>query len=203
MIILIISDTHGKTEEMLQILQKEKYDLAIHAGDYDNYDDDPIEHSIITKNFKYHIRGNHGVTYDIIKKLNINVNEIKNGSINLNYHDEFMKLYCKNIIEDYKEFTIDNKKFLLIHEHYAATKNWGDQDSFDAYKNGVQKIEQKVKPDFIICGHTHIAKIIKEKKIMIINPGSMVKPRYPQTTGSYILANFSKGKLTCEIKYFS
>jgi predicted phosphodiesterase len=34
--ILIISDTHGKVDTMLEVLKKEPHDIAIHAGDYDN-----------------------------------------------------------------------------------------------------------------------------------------------------------------------
>jgi putative phosphoesterase len=59
---------------------------------------------------------------------------------------------------------------------------------------------KKEKIDIVICGHTHMPKIIKTKNLTMINPGSTYKSRDPRGQ-SYAIANVDKGEITFKIKY--
>jgi predicted phosphodiesterase len=40
--VLVISDTHGKYDKMLEVIEDINADIIIHAGDYDNFDLKPL-----------------------------------------------------------------------------------------------------------------------------------------------------------------
>lgn len=51
--LLLVSDNHGNTKIIDQVLRKEKYDISIHLGDSEQSE------SWIKRNFDYYVGGNH------------------------------------------------------------------------------------------------------------------------------------------------
>jgi predicted phosphodiesterase len=86
----------------------------------------------VDKNFNYYVRGNNGATreFDTVA--------------------EFKKYYT----DDFKTFKIGKKKILLTHDYKNLEAN-GYSDVY-AHRNQIIK---EFKPDFIICGHTHVPEI--------------------------------------------
>jgi len=68
----------------------------------------------------------------------------------------------------------------------------------------------KNKPDIVITGHTHVAKIQKEKvgnnEFLVVNPGSLVVPREQKENkklhGTYIIGTAKNGKFKFKVKFF-
>jgi predicted phosphodiesterase len=86
-----------------------------------------------------------------------------------------------------------------MHLHYLNDKDV--PESNERTIKLTKELEEKYKPDYIISGHTHVAKVVREENMIVINPGSLNKPRYPQTKGSYIVLTIENGILDYEIKY--
>jgi putative phosphoesterase len=105
----------------------------------------------------------------------------------------------KALMSDYLPFELEGKRFLLMHLHYLNDKDIPESNEYTI--KFTKDLEEKYKPDYIISGHTHVAKIAMHGDIPVINPGSLNKPRYPQTSGSYIVATLDNGELTYQIKY--
>ena len=73
----------------------------------------------------------------------------------------------KQDLEEFIIFQVEDIKILLIH---IAGKP-------PHYNNKTLKLIKKYKPEILICGHSHILKIMKDdvNNILIINPGALGK----------------------------
>jgi predicted phosphodiesterase len=132
--ILIFGDNHGRIDNLLTVYEREKPDFTIHTGDYNDRDDNGKGTYIkdkYLKLFNKYIDGNNGC-----------------GLRAKNEND-----FLKNYLNDYQTFKLNNKFILLTH-------SWDnlDKEYPDIYRQRMGIIYD-CKPDFIICGHTHTARI--------------------------------------------
>lgn len=68
--VLIVSDSHGNTDNFLEVIEKEKPDYKIHAGDYCA----PV--SIIEENFDWFVLGNNDFDGGIPKELEFKIEDL-------------------------------------------------------------------------------------------------------------------------------
>lgn len=68
---------------------------------------------------------------------------------------------------EYQFFVIENVKVLMIHIAGKA----------GVYNLTTRELIQKFNPDLLVCGHSHILKIIKDEKhkLIYVNPGAVGK----------------------------
>lgn len=158
--ILIVSDSHGNTENFLEIIEKEKPDYKIHAGDY------CVPISVIEENFDKFVLGNNdfGPT-----ELKVQEFKIENINFVLTHGDIFGYGF------------IGGKKKLnkLIYE-YAISKN------ANVIITGHTHVEnfEKVKNIFLLNpGSIYLPRNINHKKsymIIHINQGKIMENNLEQ-----------------------
>lgn len=194
--LLIISDTHGNNHSLINLLiNKEKPKLCIHAGDFINLSN-VNTHKYGTLDYKnkfnYWVNGNHDL-------LAMNIDKYKASP----------KMFLDDMFNEYKVFKIKNKKFILSHFFENDSRileqiNSMVKDPFpmNEQETRQQEIINKHKPDYVITGHTHVPNISKKNQFVLINPGSLTKPRNG-INGSYIIGNYDnkKNDWKFEIKY--
>lgn len=85
-----------------------------------------------------------------------------------------------------------NRAF-VTHGHYYQV-DWGiDRLCYAADGNNC---------NIAMFGHTHEPRIVDNKGIVVLNPGSLTRPRQPNRRKSYILIHVDeKGEAKAEIKY--
>lgn len=110
----------------------------------------------------------------IEKDLGVNVVQVKgNCDVGFSYKEE-------ELIE------VQGKKIFLTHGHmYSVTMN-----SNSLYYRGLE-----LGADIVLYGHTHVAEIIREENLIIMNPGSPSSPR-----GMELNPTFGLIEITDELK---
>lgn len=92
----------------------------------------------------------------IEKELGVNVVQVKgNCDMGFSYNDEEL-------------IQIRGKKIFLTHGHKYSVKMNSDSLYYKALE---------LSADIVLYGHTHVAEIIKEENLIIMNPGSPSCPR--------------------------
>lgn len=188
--LLVISDIHGRIDNLKETLDNSFYDYILVAGDLFGYfplSDDTLK---IFENFntKY-VLGNHDLYF--FRKLFPKLFEIKFNSLNLNmlpnedYFSKYGVLFddfevdmqiLTNLLENailINEFHIDNLRIIMCHgSPYNPVDDYiySDSDKLD-------KIFDDFEFDILILGHTHKSFIRKKEKRLIVNPGSITLPR--------------------------
>jgi len=186
--ILVVSDTHTSMA-WKDLIAKEKPDIAIHVGDFEQFNHPGFSVSNEEKNkyFQYWVNGNHEITSQMLK-LNLN-------------DDYFLAMY-----DQYKTFKIQGKTILLTHffeeeDRVLKTTNKRTGQLFNVYE-WKKKLLAKIKPDYVITGHTHIGHINKEKGYTIINPGSPVISRLEKDgkiISTYVIGYAQGGKFNWKV----
>ena len=93
------------------------------------------------------------------------------GFSTVNEENSSFQMYDLNLIkqdlEEFIVFQVENIKILLI--HIAGKPPY--------YNKKTLKLIKKYKPKILICGHSHILKIMKDdvNNILVINPGALGK----------------------------
>ncbi|MCF0217622.1 MAG: YfcE family phosphodiesterase [Malacoplasma sp.] len=107
--ILIVSDTHGNIENFKKVIQLEKPDIKIHAGDF------CVDINIIKNNFDFLVAGNNDFEGERVLKFQI---------FNFNFvllHGDIFGYYSQNNVEEFKntlfEYAIRNQADVLITGH--------------------------------------------------------------------------------------
>lgn len=146
--ILILSDTHGNTDIIEQILDNESYDIAIHAGDYE------CDLKFIKKYFDYHVGGNNDFDSNQ-KELFF---EIENKKFYLAHGHQlgsYLDLDTKSYMEKYlNQFDVD----VLIHGHTHINKIWNFNNKFIVNPGSTTYPRGKTKSSYIRA-------IIKDDKL--------------------------------------
>ncbi len=150
--ILVISDSHGFLEYMIEAYKKEMPDVIIGAGDH-------IED---IKNFMYMFDNK-----EIITVLG-NCDYLQSSAEEIKTEIKFIGDRNENS-ELEKFFEIREKKFLLSHGHAYNVKY---------SKNEIEKRGKERRADIVVFGHTHIKYFEKKEGIFYFNPGSIANQEY-------------------------
>lgn len=188
--ILIISDVHGNWEALRSIINDEKFDLLISAGDLVDFGPQPLECvSFIRSNNTISVMGNHDwavtnngdpgsineIWASICRKSGIFTRESL-GHDNLEY--------IRNFPEQRYE-TISGKRFYIVHG--APSNPLGIYLKPAITDEQLEEEFKGVEASFIITGHTHFPMIRRLKNRVIINPGSVGQPKDGINYASYFI----------------
>ena len=99
--------------------------------------------------------------------------------------------HSENPMADIVEF--GNNRAFITHGHYYQV-DWGiDRLCYAADGNNC---------NFAMYGHTHEPEIVDNKGIMVLNPGSLTRPRQFNRKKSYIVIDVDdKGEAKAELRY--
>jgi len=186
--VLIVSDSHGKNDNLFETIKKEKADVVIHAGDYDDFNLKPMdegkppvfkkfERDVLKDLFHWWCKGNHDYS---VKRPGI----------------DDPKEFEQFIFNSFKIFQIENVKVLLSHflddsrkEIYfgnaKGTPNAIKYEKGESFEKWMKELIELEKPNLIITGHTHVPREFSLFGVKAINPGSISVPK-KDTKPSYV-----------------
>ncbi|WP_160670424.1 metallophosphoesterase family protein [Clostridium sp. C8-1-8] len=192
--IAVISDIHSNLYALLRVIEdidSQNVDTVICLGDLVGYGPQPNEViAMIKRRGLLCIKGNYdasvvdnGFTY--IRDTNINsfslpwtVDELRASN----------KYYLENLPSSIT-LNIDNKKVLFVH---------GSPKKIDEYlydtNPDLESIVSAIDEDILVCAHTHIPMIKQVHDKMIINGGSVGKPKNGSPDSTYAIIDISKGR---------
>lgn len=198
--IAIISDIHSNIYALMNVLEEidyEKVDTIICLGDLVGYGPHPNEVvSMIKRRHILCIKGNYDTSvvenkYSYIRENNINnfslewtVNELR--AENRYYLDNLPTSISLNIC---------NKKLLFVHGSPNKINEYLLEDD-----DNTLEIMNNISEDILICAHTHIpmSKSFDEK--LLINCGSVGKPKIRRPNSTYCLLEITNNNVQSEIK---
>ncbi|MBZ4682742.1 MAG: hypothetical protein PWP46_421 [Fusobacteriaceae bacterium] len=192
--IAFISDIHSNyyaLKSVLENLKKENINEIYSAGDIIGYHSMPNEViKLMKENNIISIKGNHD--YDIINKL----------------FDESIKDFktwtYKNLTEENREYIRNLPENLVISKNNIKIKivHGSSRDIAEYLFETSELLEKEAKnleEDVLVCAHTHFPYIKKIDDKIIVNTGSVGKPKIGTPTPNYIV--FDTEKKEFEIKY--
>ncbi|SHJ71834.1 phosphoesterase, MJ0936 family [Anaerobranca californiensis DSM 14826] len=204
--IAVISDIHSNIEALNSVLnkiQEENCQQIICLGDLVGYGPHPNE------------------VIERIKGLNIptilgNYDEAVGfylPSCGCKIDNEWQKKQSENSLKWTQNHTSEiNKKWLRglpeeLFVEYNGKKIYATHGSPNAineyiYESEVEKIKEvleNIDVDIILLGHTHFPYIKKYKDKLILNPGSVGKPKDGDNRGSFAQIQFENGQVTVQI----
>ncbi len=192
MLIGLISDTHIETSrEVLPAQVRDAFrgvDLILHAGDVyvpsilgelgrmapvlaARGDDD----TIVETGGDSRVKGRHTLTVEGITLWLVHVKPY-NWVIN-----------PEKEVQAFKPLGEDP----VIRPHFFRFDRKEEVDTF--------RPAHEVRPDVIVFGHTHVAKIENQNGILLVNPGSPTLPHYERKLGTVALLTINSGKAEARI----
>ncbi|TDT69226.1 putative phosphoesterase [Hypnocyclicus thermotrophus] len=192
--IAFISDVHSNyyaLKSVLENIKKEKANEIYLAGDIIGYHSMPNEViELIKENNIISIKGNHD--YDIInKRFDENIKDFKIWTY-------------ENLTEENKKYIINLPEELIIEKNNIRIKivHGSSRDIAEyLFENSkqIEKEAENLKEDVLICAHTHFPYIKKIHNKIIVNTGSVGKPKIAKPTPNYIILNTENKEF--EIKF--
>jgi putative phosphoesterase len=205
MILAFISDVHANLEafdSVMRDIESRDVDQIYCLGDIVGYGPDPEE---VTRRIMkiQSIAGNYddavgysksscGCSYKPGRETEV-------GDISLNWTIENTSQEIKNYLKSLKhrmELEFDGVKFLLVHG--SPLDELLEYVTPDTEPERLRKIIENVEADVIISGHTHLpmAKFFKGK--LILNAGSVGRPKDGNPKACYLLIYIHEGVLSYE-----
>ncbi|MGL5049002.1 MAG: metallophosphoesterase family protein [Fusobacteriaceae bacterium] len=202
--IAVISDIHSNIyslKAVLKDIEKNKIKQIYCTGDLVGYHTHPNEViELIKKNKIKCVLGNHDLKAIIGKKINlsnIDKNDIKKAIItnytleNISFEStQFLKSLPKELV-----IRISGKKIKLVHGSPRAIDEYLEENSEVAVE-----IMKNLESDILICGHTHKAYYKYYDKKILINAGSIGKPKKGFPQSEYIILDFTSNKVFISIQ---
>lgn len=205
--IAFIADIHSNLpalENVLQNINKQNVDTVYCLGDIVGYGPHPNECiELLKKNHIPTVMGNYddGIgNYRLIcgcDYKNEEAQRIGEASIIWTKQNttEENKNYLK-LLPNKISFDILNHKFLLVHGSPNRLNEYLNQSVEDSYIDSLLEGEDC---NILVCGHTHVPFYKQTKKGMLINVGSVGKPKHGNPNATYVIANVSEKEINVEI----
>ncbi len=197
--IAVISDIHGNIyalDEILKDIKKQKVNFTICLGDLVGYGCNPNEVIERIRNEKILcIKGNYDAS--VVDKDYTFIRENKINSFSLPWavktvtdeNREFLKELPKTIVLEF-----NNKKIQFVHGSPRKINEYLTED----YEK-INEIIDDFNYDVLVCAHTHIPYIKKISTKLIINDGSVGKPKNGTPHGTYAILDISPEDFNAQI----
>ena len=197
--IAVISDIHGNIyalEEVLKDIQKQDVNLIICLGDLVGYGCNPNDVIEKIRDEKILcIKGNYDASVVDKDYTFIRENEINSFSLPwavktvTTENIEFLKELPQTIVLEF-----NNKKIQFVHGSPRKINEYLTED----YEK-INEIIDDLNYDILVCAHTHIPYIKEIGNKLIINDGSVGKPKNGTPHGTYALLNISPDNFSAKI----
>lgn len=205
MLLAFISDIHGNLEALEAVMddiKRRKVDKVYCLGDLVGYGPDP-ERVVRRLMDIPTIAGNYddGVGYSKVS-CGCQYNpgrETEVGDISLNWTikntSEEVKSYLRSL-RHRMEFELDGVKFLLVHG--SPLNELLEYVTPQINQERLLKIVENVTADVIINGHTHLPMVKFVKGKLILNAGSVGRPKDKDTRSCYLLLDAERNVVSYE-----
>lgn len=200
----VISDIHSNIyalEAVLKDIEKKSVNLIVCTGDLVGYHtrgnevvDLIRERKILT------VMGNHDfniATKEIKESLGLEGKELEKVQI-LNYALENTSLEIKKFLKTLpKEIVleIEGRTIKFVHGSPNSLTEYLKENSKEA-----QEAMRELKEDILVCGHSHMAYFKEYGKKMLINAGSVGKPKKGVPDSEYVIIDLEKEKISVSIE---
>ncbi|WP_426348184.1 metallophosphoesterase family protein [Alloiococcus sp. CFN-8] len=198
--IACISDIHGNIyalNKVLDNIDENNADLIICLGDLTGYGPHPNEVvALIRRRRILCLKGNYDASvvdndFTFIRDTSIN-------SFSLPWTSEELrashKLYLESLPESLR-LVFENRSFLFVHGSPSRINEYLTFDSPEAKKH-----LSEIQEDVLVCAHTHIPGLHEIDNKLLINSGSVGKPKNGNPAASYVLIDIEKsGKVSGKV----
>ena len=203
--IAVISDIHSNIyalESVLDDIKNRDIDLIACTGDLVGYGTRPNEViNTIRKNRILTIMGNYD---DAIGNFKLvcgcdykDPKDAEKASLSMHFTSmettDENKKYLSSLPKE-ATLSFDNKTIKLVHGSTRFINEYLKEDSKES-----QEVINELAEDILICGHTHIpyAKYYGEK--LLVNSGSVGKPKTNKPSANYVIVNINNSSVEVEI----
>lgn len=201
--IAVISDVHGNLEALkaaLESIEKSKVDTIVCLGDlvgYGPYPNEVVE--LIREQRIMNILGNYDAAV-----LEEKFNYIRDNEVN-----KFcMPWAAKELKEENRAYLrslprqivleFENKKMYFVHGSVRSINEYLKEDSRE-----MKEVMEIFDGDILVCAHTHIPYEKSYGSKLLLNDGSIGKPKIGRPNGTYLIINMDKEKVESEIVEFA
>lgn len=192
--IAVISDIHGNIfalKNAMQDIEKRGVDLIINLGDFVGYGPYPNEViDYIREKRVISIKGNYDASVVDNKFSYIRDTEINKFS--LPYAVSTLREENRNYLNSLpKTLTMEfeEKSITFVHGSPRSINEYLKEDSV-----AVEEVMKEFKGDVLVCAHTHIPYLKKYGNKVVINEGSIGKPKIGRPNSTYVILNIEKEK---------
>lgn len=203
--IAVISDIHSNVyalNEVLSDIQKRDIDMTVCTGDLVGYGTRPNEViETLRKEKILTIMGNYD---EAIGNLKIicgcdypDPKDAEKAGLSMHFTGQETtsknKEYLKNLPKE-ATFTFNNKTIRFVHGSTRVINEYLKENSKEA-----DEVMSELVEDILVCGHTHItyAKYYGEK--LLVNAGSVGKPKTNRPDANYVIIDMSDSSVEVEI----
>lgn len=194
--IAVISDIHGNIYSLMRVLDDindQNVDLIICLGDLIGYGPHPNEVVALIQRRKIPcIKGNYDASvisnsYSFIRNTSIN-------SFSLPWTYDETRIANKYFIDSLPEslnYTFENFNFKFLHGSPNSINEYLYEDN-----ENLTQILNSLDEDVLVCAHTHIPYVKKVDKKLLINVGSVGKPKYGKPLATYYIIEINNTTIT-------
>lgn len=190
--IAVISDIHSNIyalEEVLKDIKNRNVDLVVCTGDLVGYGTRPNEViNLIRENKILTIMGNYD---DAIGNQKIacgcdysNQKDLENAGLSMSFTasetTDYNKEFLRNLLDEVV-IKVSNNTIRFVHGSPRFINEYLKEDSKEAIE-----VMNDLKEDILVCGHTHIPYIKKYGEKLLVNAGSVGKPKTNNSNSNYV-----------------
>ncbi|WP_040213880.1 metallophosphoesterase family protein [Clostridium polynesiense] len=199
--IACISDIHGNIYALKKVLENiddNNIDQIICLGDLTGYGPHPNEVVALIRRRKILcLKGNYDASvadneFTYIRDTSIN-------SFSLPWTSEELRISHKYYLHSLPEnlsLTFEDKKILFVHGSPRSINEYLKEDSLEAMEN-----MSELPYDILVCAHTHIPYVKEYGNKILINDGSVGKPKNGKPHSTYAIIDIKKNSdVKVEIK---
>ncbi|WML33721.1 metallophosphoesterase family protein [Clostridium sp. OS1-26] len=201
--IAVISDVHGNLEALkaaLESIEKLKVDTIVCLGDLVGYGPYPNEVIELIRDQKImNILGNYDAAV-LEEKFNyIRDNEVNKFCMPWAAKElkEENRLYLRSLPRQIV-LEFENKKIYFVHGSIRSINEYLKEDSRE-----VEEVMKIFEGDILVCAHTHIPYKKFYGNKLLLNDGSIGKPKIGRSNGTYLIIDIDKEKIESEIVEFT
>jgi putative phosphoesterase len=197
--IAVISDIHGNLEALttaLESIEGHKIDTIVCLGDLVGYGPYPNEVVEIIRSKKIMcILGNYDAAV-----LEGKFNYIRDNEVN-----KFcMPWAAKELSEKSKDYLKSlPRQIILQYEHKKICFVHGSSRSINEYLNEgsaeAEEVMEVFDGDILVCAHTHVPYETLYNDKLLLNDGSVGKPKIGRPNGTYLIMNIEKDTIETDI----
>lgn len=192
--IACISDIHGNIyalNKVLENIEENNIDQIICLGDLTGYGPHPNEVVALIRRRKILcLKGNYDAS--VVENKFSYIRETDINSFSLPWTVDELRASHKFYLESLPEkltLTFEEKSILLVHGSPRSINQYLHYESLDA-----EEIMQSIREDVLVCAHTHIPYVKQYENKLLINDGSVGKPKIGRPNATYVILDMEKNR---------